>query len=85
MKNKIERNRKMDKFKKLIGPILIAVYLLYILFTTEIEKVDTSLSYLMRSISPIPENMIKALVITVILSVISIALYFYFKEAGEKK
>ena len=83
MKNKNERNYFMDKVKKYIGPVLIAVYLLYILTTTEYEKTDISLSYLWRSIAPMPENMKKGLIIMGVLIFISVALYVYFMKAGD--
>ena len=73
----------MDKLKKFIAPIVISLYLLYILLTTEYEMVSTPLSYLLRSIGKMPESMIKGLVVLGVLIVISVAIYIYFMKAGE--
>ena len=73
----------MDKLKKFIAPIVISLYLLYILLTTEYEMASTPLSYLLRSIGKMPESMIKGLVVLGVLIVISVAIYIYFMKAGE--
>ena len=69
--------------KKYIAVILTVLYLAYVMLTSDYEKAYTPLSYILRSIPPMPDKMIKGFAVLGILVVVSISLYIYNMKAGE--
>lgn len=73
----------MEKFKKYIPYILIALYFSYIIRITEYTKKTTSLNYLINTIGEIPEFIAKGFLAVIILFVLSFSIHYYIWKVGE--
>lgn len=73
----------MEKFKKYIPHLLIALYFAYILHITEYKETITPLKEIINAIGEIPEFMAKGFLAVIILFVLSFSIHYYIWKVGE--